>query len=204
MKGMRSALNKGIDTKAVGRRIHDIRVSHNYTQKYFGEFIGRVNKSAVNNWEKGRNLPSKDKLERIAFLGKTSVKDLMKNDIKKYLIKPTDDQVELPFDLGRYNRIIQMDDETIWVELDSLGDLPKEKIDIDRADINFWQVGDVIKCEDSYLIISYTEDLKGDMVYFRTDLKDGRKLASYDSLEDMFFDNYRVGDRKVNVEMVEV
>lgn len=40
-----------------GRRIHDIRISHNLTMEEFGSLIENSPKGTVNNWEKGNAIP---------------------------------------------------------------------------------------------------------------------------------------------------
>lgn len=45
------------------------------TMEEFGKIFG-IGKSAVNNWEKGYNLPSDEKLAKIAELGETTKENL--------------------------------------------------------------------------------------------------------------------------------
>lgn len=65
-----------INKKEVGHKISDIRKSHNLTMEDFGKIVDAP-KSAVNNWEKGRNLPSKPRLLKIAMFGDTNTQYLL-------------------------------------------------------------------------------------------------------------------------------
>lgn len=80
--------NDLIDKTKVGQRIRLIRLEKQLTLSEFGNLLD-VKKSAVNNWEKGRNLPTKRKLEKIALLGNTSVDYILNgtsiNKIFEYL-----------------------------------------------------------------------------------------------------------------------
>lgn len=80
--------NDLIDKVKVGQRIRLIRLGKQLTLSEFGNLLD-VKKSAVNNWEKGRNLPTKKKLEKIALLGNTSVDYILNgtkvNKIFEYL-----------------------------------------------------------------------------------------------------------------------
>ena len=62
--------------KTTGERIKDIRLELGETLEEFG---GRFNtsKATVFNWEKGRNLPNKSNLKKIAEIGGISVEELI-------------------------------------------------------------------------------------------------------------------------------
>lgn len=78
-------MNRSINKKEVGQRIHAVRLEKNYTLKEFGELLG-TKIAAVSNWEKGRNLPAKDRMKRIALLGNVSVNYLLKGTLKDYVL----------------------------------------------------------------------------------------------------------------------
>ncbi|HCM90597.1 MULTISPECIES: helix-turn-helix transcriptional regulator [Vagococcus] len=61
------------DISETGKRILLIRQSKSLTMEEFSSLIGASNSSAVNNWEKGYNLPNKTRLERIAVIGENTV-----------------------------------------------------------------------------------------------------------------------------------
>ncbi|QAA29067.1 helix-turn-helix transcriptional regulator [Lactiplantibacillus plantarum] len=98
-----------INKKDVGLRIKKIRLSHHYTMENFGKLIGAP-KSAVNNWEKGRNLPSSERLEKIAILGNTNVDMLLfgsfaeqiYNYLLDLLLLSDDSDIWLSDDLSNY------------------------------------------------------------------------------------------------------
>ena len=62
--------------KTTGERIKDIRLGLGETLEEFG---GRFNtsKATVFNWEKGRNLPNKSNLKKIAEIGDVSIHELI-------------------------------------------------------------------------------------------------------------------------------
>lgn len=74
-----------INKKEVGQRIRTIRLEKNYTLKEFGELLD-TKIAAVSNWEKGRNLPAKDRMKKIALLGNVSVNYLLKGTLKDYVL----------------------------------------------------------------------------------------------------------------------
>ena len=64
----------------VGHRIRQIRLSLNKTQKEFGETVGFAvdgAKSAVSNWELGKNKPNAKRLNKVAELGGMSINQLL-------------------------------------------------------------------------------------------------------------------------------
>lgn len=82
----------------VGHRIRQIRLSLNMTQKEFGEILGDTGgrvKSAVSNWELGRNNPSAKRLNLIANIAGITVDELLhgKQAAKDYLSRFTNEQL---------------------------------------------------------------------------------------------------------------
>ncbi|CAD0121663.1 helix-turn-helix domain-containing protein [Streptococcus thermophilus] len=65
--------------KQVGMRIKDIRLSLGESMEEFGKRFD-TSKGTVNNWEKGRNLPNKSNLLKIAKLGKINPSVLLKGE----------------------------------------------------------------------------------------------------------------------------
>ena len=61
--------------KTTGERIKDIRLELGETLEEFGERFN-TSKVTVFNWEKGRNLPNKSNLKKIAEIGGVSVEEL--------------------------------------------------------------------------------------------------------------------------------
>ena len=64
------------DNNQVGQRIKDIRLEKGMDQKQFAEMINAT-VSALSNWEKGRNLPNKERLKNIADLAGITVQQLL-------------------------------------------------------------------------------------------------------------------------------
>lgn len=68
-----------IDNIQVGNRIKSIRLSKGLTMEEFGKHF-QTSKGTINNWEKGRNLPNKENLLKIAEFGRISVNNLLYGD----------------------------------------------------------------------------------------------------------------------------
>ncbi|HEN0625919.1 helix-turn-helix transcriptional regulator [Streptococcus agalactiae] len=68
-----------IDNIQVGNRIKSIRLSEGLTMEEFGKKF-QTSKGTINNWEKGRNLPNKENLLKIAEIGRISVDNLLYGD----------------------------------------------------------------------------------------------------------------------------
>ncbi|WP_455043294.1 helix-turn-helix domain-containing protein [Granulicatella adiacens] len=66
----------------VGKQIRSLRLSLGETMEEFGTRFN-TSKGTINNWEKGRNLPNKENLLKIANLLDISVEELI-NDDKDY------------------------------------------------------------------------------------------------------------------------
>jgi transcriptional regulator with XRE-family HTH domain len=95
-----------IDNLAVGNRIKSIRLDEGATMEEFGK-IFNTSKGTVNNWEKGRNLPNKENLLKIAKIGNITVGQLLNGEhaqsrynwdyIQNYIVKTRDELDEKAF-----------------------------------------------------------------------------------------------------------
>ncbi|MBC1227216.1 helix-turn-helix transcriptional regulator [Listeria booriae] len=74
-----------INKDKVGERIKAIRKSLGYSMETFGKMISDSPRSSVNNWEKGKSIPRKDKLEKIAILGQTTVDNILYGSFQEYV-----------------------------------------------------------------------------------------------------------------------
>lgn len=99
-----------INNTGVGTRINEIRLSKGLTMKDFGEKIdSKVTKGTVNNWEKGRARPRKDRLKKIAELGQVSVNYILYGESKELnqelyeYLKEKLDQYIFTYNSPRYN-----------------------------------------------------------------------------------------------------
>ena len=68
--------DKPINKPRVGVRIKDIRLEKGMTTKEFGALFG-ASDSNVTSWEKGRTLPNKERLRKIADLAGMTVQKLL-------------------------------------------------------------------------------------------------------------------------------
>lgn len=74
-----------IDKKKVGEKIYAIRVQNGYSMEQFGKQIGDAPRGSVNSWEKGVNLPNKERLELIAIMGNTTTNELLYGSMNEYV-----------------------------------------------------------------------------------------------------------------------
>lgn len=69
--------------RVIGHRIQEIRLSSGLTLEEFGKkFDPIANKSNVSKWEKGKAMPSPERLKIIAELGGVSIDYLLGSDLK--------------------------------------------------------------------------------------------------------------------------
>lgn len=68
--------DKPINKPRVGVRIKDIRMEKGMTTKEFGALFG-ASDSNVTSWEKGRTLPNKERLRKIADIAGMTVQKLL-------------------------------------------------------------------------------------------------------------------------------
>lgn len=73
-----------IDKSKVGSRIFDIRQKMNLTLEEFGN-IFNAGKSNVQKWEIGSSLPTRERLDRIAKIGNTTINQLLYGSINEFL-----------------------------------------------------------------------------------------------------------------------
>ncbi|MHC5216113.1 helix-turn-helix domain-containing protein [Enterococcus sp. LJL128] len=71
---------------AAGERIKSIRKKHRYSMAAFAKLVGNSSASTVNNWEKGNNLPKRERLEKIAILGNTTVSWIKYGTFTEYVL----------------------------------------------------------------------------------------------------------------------
>ena len=72
-----------VNLKEVGSRIKSIRITRGDSMESFGKKLD-TSKAAVNNWEKGVNLPNNKRLKLIAEIGGTTVDFLLYGSLDDY------------------------------------------------------------------------------------------------------------------------
>ncbi|XBG82913.1 helix-turn-helix transcriptional regulator [Enterococcus cecorum] len=71
-------MKKKFDNQAIGQRIKNIRLEQKLTQEEFGKlFTPLAARPVVVNWEKGNYKPQKERLNKIAEMGNTTVEYLL-------------------------------------------------------------------------------------------------------------------------------
>lgn len=149
------------DPKEVGNRIKAMRLEKGLTMEEFGNFIDKVNKSAVGNWERGDNLPNKARLKMIAQFGGISVEELLYGSKRNYVIRLIEDVLNTFYNISNadsevlhelYNRMQYISNLNEYsLTINSLYKLEKETIDsYIKADLDF-------KSYDKFEIIKYSK-----------------------------------------------
>lgn len=78
-----------IDKNKLGNRIFKIRSNMNLTLDEFGKIIN-ASKSSISEWEKGKNIPNRSRLEIIAKKGNITVNELLYESPKEFLYNNID------------------------------------------------------------------------------------------------------------------
>ena len=78
-----------IDKNKLGNRISKIRSNMNLTLDEFGKIIN-ASKSSISEWEKGKNIPNRSRLEIIAKKGNITVNELLYGSPKEFLYNNID------------------------------------------------------------------------------------------------------------------
>ena len=73
-----------IDKEAVGARIKQIRMNKGYTLEAFGKLFG-AKKGNVQQWEKGRSLPNKERITTISKIADMTVNELIYGSIDEFI-----------------------------------------------------------------------------------------------------------------------
>lgn len=78
-----------IDKEAVGARIKQIRMNKGYTLEAFGKLFG-AKKGNVQQWEKGRSLPNKERITTISKIADMTVNELIYGSIDEFIVNNFD------------------------------------------------------------------------------------------------------------------
>lgn len=75
-----------INKEEIGIRIEEIRKQKKLSMQEFATLIGVSGKSTVNEWEKGRSIPSEDTLKKIAYEGGVTINWLLYGSLDNYFL----------------------------------------------------------------------------------------------------------------------
>lgn len=89
---------------AIGKRIHNLRVSHRMSMEELARFLGVAGKSTINEWEKGRSTPNKKNMTKIANIFNVDEKMLLFGSFEEYIHQKIFDLL-LTTDGSRLNNI---------------------------------------------------------------------------------------------------
>ncbi len=131
-----------IDKEAVGARIKQIRMNKGYTLEAFGKLFG-AKKGNVQQWEKGRSLPNKERIVIISKLADLTVNEFLYGSIDEYL----ENNINILF---RKNNILNPEAKKTFINdykvIEKTKELAKEqKIDLNDIDSLDRICNDVIK-----------------------------------------------------------
>lgn len=73
------------DKIAIGKRIHDLRTSHNMSMEDLANSLGVAGKSTINEWEKGRSTPNKNNLKRLSDIFNVDSNYIIFGNLNNYL-----------------------------------------------------------------------------------------------------------------------
>ena len=73
-----------VNKTKLGERISTIRTKANFNLTEFGKVIN-ASKSSISEWEKGKNIPNKKRLNEIAKVGNISTNQLLYGSIDEFL-----------------------------------------------------------------------------------------------------------------------
>lgn len=117
-----------IDKEAVGARIKQIRMNKGYTLEAFGKLFG-AKKGNVQQWEKGRSLPNKERLANISKIADMTVNELLYGSIHEYL----ENNIDIFF---RNNNILNSEMKSFFINDRKAIERAKEKAKSENIDIN--------------------------------------------------------------------
>lgn len=113
-----------IDKNKLGHRIFKIRTNMNLTLDEFGKIIN-ASKSSISEWEKGKNVPNRSRLEAIAKKGNMTVNELLYGSPNEFL----DNNIDILFsnldsNTGFFESVLNMIDRgVIKLELSEILDI---------------------------------------------------------------------------------
>ena len=102
-----------IDKNKLGHRIFKIRTNMNLTLDEFGKIIN-ASKSSISEWEKGKNVPNRSRLEAIAKKGNMTVNELLYGSPNEFL----DNNIDILFsnldsNTGFFESVLNMIDRGV-------------------------------------------------------------------------------------------
>lgn len=77
--------NHNVYKKRIGNRIEKIRLNMNLNMEEFGKLMG-ASKGSVSQWESGKVIPNKTRLNKIAKYGDTTIENLLCEKLSDYLM----------------------------------------------------------------------------------------------------------------------
>lgn len=162
----------------VGGRIKQIRLALGDSMEKFGERF-ETSKGTVNNWEKGRNLPNKENLKKIADLGNTSVKQLLYGSVDNII----------DFELEKHEFYIQFSD----LQKQKISNLVKKEIEDfpHLLDDNF---NDELTEKISGIIVDVANGLDGTN---ESALRMSYEAFSFYDLENLFYKTITINETEI-------
>lgn len=122
-----------VNKMKLGERISTIRIKLNFNLTKFGEVIN-ASKSSISEWEKGKNIPNKKRINEIAKIGNTTTNQLLYGSIDEFL--ENNIEVLLMNSKYPYSELLENYDlkEAVLIYIDNINTVNKEKITINEID----------------------------------------------------------------------
>lgn len=159
-----------IDKQKVGTKIYNIRVQNGYSMEQFGKQIDDAPRGSVNSWEKGINLPNKERLELIAIMGNTTTNELLYGSLNEYV----EDLIATSLGIKISNHFI----DSFTDFLKSKGFTYGDDVEILRFAKVFFNANNIVTCRPS---LYYTNVSKQDSLFI------GYLEVAQDTVEPKFF-----------------
>lgn len=143
-----------INKQELGKRIKNIRLSLGKNMREFGELNGlNATDSVVSKWEKGKTIPSPERLKKLAEIGNISVEELL-NGPKRFSDLTVEEKKIITERMKKFREDFRKKDaEFVYNELLRLADndLKEHEIDFLNSSFKFMNVSDI----NENLYISY-------------------------------------------------
>lgn len=185
-----------IDKKQVGIRIHELRTQNNWSMEELANKIKASGKSTINEWEKGRTIPSKKFLEQLAKIFTVSTDYLNFGSFPQYVTKLLENAIDTEDERSWYlsklfylKNNVKYRPSTLLQGLEKLNKL--EDVDDDNQK---WALRELMELQPkllSKLISSYIDELVQYLKSNNTNYDDNRILEfSNNFFKNKVFEQY--------------
>jgi Predicted transcription factor, homolog of eukaryotic MBF1 len=185
-----------IDKKQVGIRIHELRTQNNWSMKELANKIKASGKSTINEWEKGRTIPSKKFLEQLAKIFTVSTDYLNFGSFPQYVTKLLENAIDTEDERSWYlSKLFYLKNNAKYRPSTLLQGLEKlNKLEDVSDDNQKWALRELMELQPkllSKLISSYIDELVQYLKSNNTNYDDNRILEySNNFFKNKVFEQY--------------